>query len=97
MILRSMSARAAVNLQQLRRKHTASQPPKAQASYVESGLDYFGVYIKLARGYFYEWTQDCKLNQDGATILFQHVFNMLLLDSLVERAERGKIVASARH
>jgi len=82
MILRSLSAPAAVEIQRLRREHE-SGGLAPQISFREAGLDYFGIYIKLFRGYFYEWGPDCKLNRDAAVHLFEHTFNMILLRSLL--------------
>jgi len=93
MILRAMSARAAVQVERLRREARGLPAPAAKFSLMDSGLHYFGVYIKLARGYFYEWSPDCKLTKDSATQLFQHVFNMLLLDSLID----GLVDARSAH
>ena len=60
-----------------------------------------GVYIKLARGYFYEWTSDCRLTHEAAVMLFQHVFNMLLLRSMLETLIRsrdnGVLAVSSSH
>lgn len=83
MLLRSLSALTAMQLQRLR-AHSKIGAKAMTLTWKDSRLDYFGVYIKLARGYFHEWSPDCKLTPDAATHLFQHVFNMLLLRALIE-------------
>ena len=88
MILRSLSLQTAVEIERLRRHGGNPQAPKL--TFRESGLSYLGVYIKLARGYFYEWSPDCKLSDDAAKSLFQHVFNMLLLRSLAESLQEAR-------
>ena len=90
MILRSLSLQASLEIARLRwaREHKSEAP--ARLTYAEAGLNYIGVYIKLARGYFYEWSPDCKLSEGAATALFQHVFNLLLLKSLIETLVSGR-------
>lgn len=95
MLLRSLSALTAVELTRLKAKNR-NEPLPNLWGWKESGLDYFGVYIKLARGYFYEWSPDCKLTEDAATHLFQHVFNMLLLKSLLNSLQEVRTHRSLR-
>ena len=83
MLLRSLSALTAMQLRRLKAQERLGERAST-LGWQESGLDFFGVYIKLARGYFYEWSPDCKFTINAAVHLFQHVFNMLLLRSLLE-------------
>ena len=89
MILRSLSAPAAIEIERLHRTGQGGDNGR-MLGFRESGLRYFGVYVKLARGYFYEWTPDCKLTADAATHLFQHVFNLQLLRSMIEMLHECK-------
>jgi hypothetical protein len=99
MLLRSLSALTALQLQRIRAKDKLGDKATS-LKWRDSGLTYFGVYIKLARGYFYEWSPDCKLTNDAAIHLFQHVFNMLLLRSLVDalvEAENQGVIQIGHH
>jgi hypothetical protein len=86
MILRSLTASTAVRIQ----ARNSQQNP---ARFADAGLDYFGVYIKLAKGYFDDCGPDAAVDQDMAIQLFQHVFNMQLLkaalDTVVECRREG--------
>ncbi len=75
-ILRSLSVRAAVQLASLRGTR--------KLTFRETGLQYFGVYVKLPRGLFNEWSPDVKLTLDAARTLFQHSFNMMLLKFFIK-------------
>ena len=87
MILRSMSVETALRWQTIK---NGLEPRDNVLTFKESKLDYFGVYIKLARGYFYEWSSDCKLSADAANQLFQNVFNLLLVRSFIETVKRTR-------
>jgi hypothetical protein len=60
MILKSLSLAPALEIKRLRRSSSTGNTPR-RMTYEESGLDYFGVYLKLFRGYFSTYTPDCKL------------------------------------
>lgn len=49
----------------------------------ESGIDFFGVYIKLAEGCFDDAVPDGIISEEAARQFFQHYFNMELLSSVV--------------
>jgi hypothetical protein len=85
MILRSLCLPAAIRLRQL--QNLDAQP---LVQFEESGLEYVGVYLKLARGYFYNWTPDCKLTIDAATHLSQHTLNMVLLSAAIETLQDAR-------
>ncbi len=85
MILRSLSLPAALKLRQLQQGD--NERPQ---TFEESGLDYIGVYYKLARGYFYNWTPDCKLSIDAAIHLSQHTLNMVLLAAAIETLQESR-------
>ena len=87
MILRSMSVETALRWQTIK---DDLDPRDKVLTFKQSKLDYFGVYIKLARGYFYEWSSDCKLSVDAANQLFQNVFNLLLARSFIETVKRTR-------
>jgi len=90
MILRSLTAPAAVEIEGKSRS-------LSNFTFKEAGLDYFGVYIKLAKGYFDNWKPDYALTYEAATQLFQHVFNLQLLkatmDALLFSRDRYKILS----
>lgn len=88
MILKSMAAIAAVEIQRLR--HASENPAPAHLSFAESGVDYFGVYIKLFRGYFSEYTPDTKFSEEAAHVYFQHYLNCLLLRSLLDALKEAE-------
>lgn len=90
MILRSLSAPAAVEIRRLERATKPGSTAPTRMTFTDSDLRYFGVYVKLARGYFYEWAPDCKLTIEAATVLFQHVFNMQLLRSLLDAIQDAR-------
>jgi len=77
MILRSLEAPAAVEIEARARR-------VSRLTLEEAELDYLGVYVKLAQGYFHNWHPDVALSQDAATQLFEHVLNMQLLKATVE-------------
>ncbi len=89
MILRSLSVPAAVEIERLRRDST-ELGRRDPFGFVQSGLKYFGVYIKLARGYFYEWAPDCRVREPVAVQLFQHVFNVQLLRYLIDALDQSR-------
>jgi hypothetical protein len=72
MILRSLTSRTSIQIE-------ATQKEKTIANYSESGLDYYGVYIKLAKGYFDDVRPDAAIRTEVAIQMFQHAFNMQLL------------------
>ena len=92
MILRSLTVGAALEIQ-------TRNTGKKLTKFKDAGLDYFGVYIKLAKGYFDDCTPDAAINADTAVQLFQHVFNMQLLktvlNSFLEHRGRGTITISS--
>jgi len=55
---------------------------RGAAGYAESGLDYFGVYLKLARGYFHDLQPTEVMSREAVVTLFQHRFNMQLAKAL---------------
>lgn len=77
MILRSLAVPIAIAIE-------SSSRNKPNLSYKDAGLDYFGVYIKLAKGYFDDLNPDSVLTVDAATQLFQHSFNMQLLKATLD-------------
>ena len=90
MILKSMELRAAVELVRLQRFQQ-----RQSITFAESGLRYFGIYVKLPSGMFHEWDADCALTMNKAVTLFQHVFNMMMLRGVLENlrsAQRAGIV-----
>lgn len=92
MILKSLSVNAAVEIERLSRH--PSEPDTAALTFAESGLDYFGVYIKLFRGFFSQYTADSRFDEESAHVYFQHYFNMLLLRALVQTLQEASITDS---
>jgi len=78
MILKSMSVVPAVEIERLSR-----HPSPPALTFAESNLDYFGVYLKLFRGFFSQYSPDSKLSEEAAHVFFQHYFNMILLRALL--------------
>lgn len=83
MILKSLSVIPAVEIQRLNRKLQSGNEPST-LTFADSGLNYFGVYLKLFRGYFSEYAPDSKVPLEAANVFFVHYFNMLVLRSLIE-------------
>lgn len=73
MVLKSMDANVALRIESINRSKNID-------TYEGSSLEYFGVYIKLTSGCFDECSVDSELNENQATVLFQHYFNMSLLE-----------------
>jgi len=76
MILRSLSAPTAVQIE-------AHSRNLDRLSFKDAELDYFGVYIKLAKGCFGDLSTDVALKDRAAAQLFQHAFNIELLKEVI--------------
>lgn len=77
MILKSLAASVALQLE-------AKLKSNGIATFAETELEYFGVYIKLARGCFDDARPDAVIDEAAATQFFQHYFNMELLKATIE-------------
>ena len=60
----------------------------AAAKYQATGADYFGVYAKLAKGFFPAPRPEAGLDLDAVRTLFEHYLNMSLTEALVTTLER---------
>ena len=88
MILRSLAVQTSLQLE-------ATQRGLDKITYKNANLDYYGVYIKLAMGYFDDYGTDAAVHENTATQFFQHIFNMQLLkatiNSLMENRQLNNI------
>ncbi len=82
MILRCLCAEA-----QVERARTRLENPATR--YADSDLDYFGVYVKLAKGFFPAERPCVGLDLEAMQTLFQHYLNMQLTEALVTTLERS--------
>ena len=78
MILKSLQVSVALEIER-RRRELDKAPPL-----VDTELESFGVYIKLARGCFDDARPDGVVSEPAAQQFFQHYFNMELLKATAE-------------
>jgi hypothetical protein len=75
MLLRRLTAQATI---------AAARLGRANATFEQLNEDYFGVYIKLTRGYYDHFKSVETVSPEGASLLAQHELNVETFDAFVE-------------
>jgi len=75
MFLRRLTAQASL---------AAGRLQKSGADFEGVGVDYFGVYVKLTRGYYEQFTSIETINSKVASIFAQHELNIEIFDAFVD-------------
>jgi Cdc6-like AAA superfamily ATPase len=75
MFLRRLTAQASL---------AAGRLQKSAVDFEGVGVDYFGVYVKLTRGYYEQFTSIETINNEVASIFAQHELNIEIFDAFVD-------------
>ena len=54
------------------------------SNYEDLGLDYYGIYVKLTRGYYDQFEADNSMNKEISSLLAEHEFNLEIFDAFVD-------------
>jgi hypothetical protein len=75
MLLRRLTAQTSIAAAKLETKIS---------NYEDLGIDYYGVYVKLTRGYYDQFEPDDNMNKDISSLMAQHELNLEILDAFVD-------------